>query len=219
MTLSAFDPQIPGLSRRGLVLSLGLCLLPARLLAQGLAEDGPVDSAWDGLEMSFGAADAKIEIVLWMNFADPECAWRFDPLAGILFDQHLAAGNIRLIIRDVADGRQALWAALAARAGGPDLYRQMASSLYMGVTDLSMIGEPNDLAAAILQSVEHHGVPRADIMKVMTDRDLAMRLAAAAKTVPEGAMPRAFVNRRDIGQADPETVSKSIDEMLSGAQE
>ena len=206
-----------GLNRRGFMAAIGgLCLLPAGVLSETATAVPDADAAWKDLELSFGPESAKTKLVLWMNLADPECAWRFDQLASMLFDTQLPAGDFRLSIRDVCDGRQALWAALAARSGGEVLYRPMASSLYMGTTDLSMIEDPNDLAAAIIMAIEHHGVPKADIMKAMSDRDLAMRLTAAAKTAPAGAMPRAFLNGKDIGLADPAALGEALDAVEQG---
>lgn len=213
-------PAAPGhMGRRGFLSVVGgVCMLPTGLVAEGNTASAPMiaQPSWEGLEMVFGNADAKVDILLWMNLSDVESAWRFDPLAALLFDRHVPAGNVRLVIRDICDGRQALWAALAARSGGPDLYRQMASSLYMGVSDIGSLDKPNDLAAAIVQAVEHHGVARADIMRVMTDRDLAVRLSRAAGTAPDGQMPRAFVNGADIGLADPDVIDVRITELLEG---
>ncbi|WP_411839678.1 hypothetical protein [Paracoccus sp. ME4] len=196
----------------------GACIFPSGLLAGGEASSAlpTTGSTWSGLEMTFGKHDAKVDILLWMNLSDVESAWRFDPLAALLFDRHVPAGNVRLTIRDICDGRQALWAALAARSGGPELYRQMASSLYMGVSDIGSRGGADELAAAIVQAVEHHGVPRSQIMRVMTDRDLSLRLSRAAGTAPDGAMPRAFVNGKDIGLAEPDVIDASIAELLEG---
>ena len=130
------------------------------------------------VEMTLGAADAKVTVVEYASFTCPHCAnFHNGPFKQLKAD-YLDSDQIHFIYRDVYFDRFGLWASMVARCGGEERFFGISDMLYTQQKDWIGSGDPGEISANLRKIGKVAGLGEDQIEACLTDNDKAKTLVA-----------------------------------------